>query len=1127
MRPYLLSRVGYNLKTATLCCLLGGIVPSVHATSVTGWAQHHAQSSTLLECMHSIEKQTGYVFIYPKEIQSELKQKKVGRIPSGSIDEVCPLLFEGTDLTYQINEKQVVVKKLPPQAGKKQQTTHKVTGIVTDESTGETLIGVSVSVKGDKSKGVITDAEGRYTIDVTKDTQLEFAYIGYKTQTLLVGDLGILNVRMTSADEQLGEVVVVGAGTQKKVSVTGAITSVKGSELRAPSASLTANIAGRLAGVVSMAGTGEPGSVSQFYIRGISTFGGRTEPLILLDGVEISIGDLDRIPAESIESFSILKDASATAIYGARGANGVMLVTTKSGKENTKAEIRVSFENSYYEPVKIPKYADGVTYMSTYNETQRSRHPEIASLPYSDDQLKYTAEGINPYVFPDVDWMDLIFKDNNMNQRMNMNLQGGGNRVTYYLGLQSNHTTGLINVPTEAPLNSNYNRWDYIFQNNIGYKVTNTTKLDLRINAQVGKSKGPLFSTQDLFNSIRLINPVAFPATFPAQDGENHIYFGRNDYQGNPYADASNGQTERSYSTLNATVNLNQDFSFILQGLSMSALVNLKAYSTSVFSSSFKPYYYEVIPDVWDASRPDFYLLKGVGDPGYNYITQDSSPKRNSDDTFYLDTRLNYQNRFGDHTVSGMLMYMMREFRYGDFPVNVLPKRNQGLSGRFTYDYKNKYLAEFNFGYNGTERLSRHSRYEFFPAASVGWVVSSENFWEPLRKAVDHFKIRASYGIVGSDETGTAAGRFLYLQEVNMSGYSFATGYDKTYSYAGPKITSFPVEGAHWERSKKFNLGVDFSFFNQVNATFEFFNEKRDRILMERGSFAYMMGYGVTPWSNVGKVTNSGFEASVNWRKDLTKDLYIDLRGSFTYNRSIVDFKDEPNYPYVWQTAKDKPLQRRDGFIALGLFQSEEEVAGSPDQSYFGGKVQPGDIKYQDVNGDGVINNEDKVMISPYGNMPRIQYGFGLSVNYKKLDFSVFFNGSAKRTLMLMNGIDGNTSLMPFTTPDSKQRTQLLQLVVDDYWSESNPNPDAAFPRLGTTYSDFRNNVQPSTFWTRNGSFLRFKTLEVGYSFPHIRMYFSGDNLAVFSPFKHWDPESWVDRYPFSRTFNLGFQLNF
>lgn len=999
-----------------------------------------------------------------------------------------------------------------------------LTGTVTDASTGEFLVGVSIRIKG-TSQGTITDLNGEFSIQVTSDTELEVTYIGYKKQTLLVGDLGVMAIRMQSDDEVLDEIVIIGAGTQKKVSVTGSISTIEGSTLKSPSSSLTNALAGKLAGVISMTQTGEPGANQNFYIRGINTFGGVATPLILLDGVEISVGDLNNIPPESIESFSILKDASATAIYGNRGANGVMLVNTKNGAENTKAKINVSLECSYFQPVNVTDFADGVTYMENYTEAQLARSTTgNVALKYTQERIDNTRAGVNPYVFPNVDWYDLIFKKGNYNQRANINVQGGGPRVTYYMSLQANHDTGLLNAPSDYIFDNNINTWTYNFQNNIAYKVTNTTEVNLRMMAQINNNKGPGYSTADMFGSVINANPVAFPAWFPrdSSDPEGIIRYGNTRLMGdilgqNPYEYMLSSYKETNWNTLNTSLSVKQDLGVITEGLSLNALVNFKNYAISYYTHSITPYYYAADPASWSAEQPEKYNVELL-QTGNPYLNQ-GSIQDDAAQTFYLDARLDWKRSFGRHNVTAMLMYMMREYRN-----DVLPSRNQGYSGRFTYDWSNRYLVEFNFGYNGSERLKEH-RFEFFPAMSLGWVVSEEKFWKPLAESVSFLKLRGSYGLVGSDQFDGSAPRFLYQNQIAMGGVGpFWTGMpDQEIQKSGPAFQTFAIQDAGWEHVRKLNIGVDAELFHQLRITLDYFRDIRTRILMARASWPAMLGYGgAKPWSNIGEVENRGVELSLNWKTELADDLWIDLRGNFTYNQNEYKYVDEPAYPYIWQTKTGKPLNTLTGYVAEGLFESEQEIAEWPDQSQLGASIRPGDIKYRDVDGDGQITSEDQVMLSPYNSIPRIQYGLGLNLTYKRLDFGVFFNGSAQRKIMINN-------IKPFVADDGTVTLDknLMQWIADSHWSESNPDPHAGYPRLGTTSADVANNMVASSYWMRNGNFIRFKTLEVGYTFPYCRVYFTGDNLAVFSPFKLWDPELSWNTYPLQRTFNIGVQFTF
>ena len=882
-----------------------------------------------------------------------------------------------------------------------------------------------------------------------------------------------------------------------------------------------------MAGVISTTSTGEPGQASEFYIRGINTFGGVATPLILLDGVEISSGDLNRIPAESIESFSLLKDASATAIYGNRGANGVMLVTTKSGAENSKTTVNVSLETSYFQPMNKVEFANGTTFMRTYNEAEQARSLTPITPRYSEEQILNTMNGVNPYIYPDVDWYKLLFKEGNFNQRANINVQGGGSRVKYYMSLQANHDTGLLDAPSDYYYNPNINNWEYNFQNNISYKMTSTTTIDMRMMAQIGNRKGPNYSTSDLYKSVMVANPVSFPAYFPAQDGDEHIRFGNTliksgKYGQNPYEYMMSSFKENNYNTLNTSIAINQDFSFITKGLSAKVLVNFKNYSSSDYNRTMASYFYEAKNGSYNPETNEYELT--LLRTGEDFVKQSDISKA-ADQTFYFDARVDWKRSFASHNMTAMFMYMMREYRNG-----ALPNRNQGYSGRLTYDYSNKYLLEFNFGYNGSERLAKEDRFELFPAASVGWIISSEKFWEPISEYVNHFKVRGSYGLVGSDAFNSGAQHFLYQNQVGIgNGSSYTTGLPtNSIERSGHSFNILAVQNAGWEHVKKLDIGTDISLFNQVNITFDYFHDHRDRILMKRASFPKILGYwGSTPWSNIGEVINQGVELSVNWNKQIGKDWIVDFRGNFTYNQNEYKYVDEPDYPYVWQTDTGKPLNTLKGYIAEGLFTSQEEIDNWADQSQLGANIMPGDIKYRDINGDGQITSEDKVLLSTYNNMPRIQYGLGLNVRYKKIDFGVFFNGSAKRKIMINSGYAPFISAGGDGDNSETLPRNLMQWIADEHWSVDNPNPNATYPRLGTTDADISNNTQESSYWLRNGNFLRFKTLEVGYNFPHCRVYFTGDNLAVFSPFKLWDPELSWNAYPLQRTFNLGVQLRF
>ncbi len=1006
-----------------------------------------------------------------------------------------------------------------------QQKVKTLTGTVVD-SAGEPIIGATVQQKG-STLGTITDVDGKFSINVGSNKGiLSISYIGMKTQEIpFDNSTKALKVTMEEDSETLEEVVVVGAGTQKKVSVTGAITSVKGAALKVPSTALSNSFAGRIAGVVAKQTSGEPGSGSEFYIRGIGTFGGRATPLILLDEVEISASDLNFVPAENIESFSILKDASATAIYGSRGANGVMIVTTKTGEYNSKAKINVTAENSFNYLNNFPEFVDGPRYMQLYNEASVARG---GSPRYTQEDIERTASGFNPLLYPNVDWSEVIFKDMAMRQRANINVSGGGTKAKYYMSLEASHEDGLLNTKKVYSWNNNINVMNYTFQNNITYKLTPTTTIQLNMNAQIRKTKSPNVSSTSLFQNILTTTPILFPVTYPQQEGVEHIMFGNAYISGttlypNPYSQMLTSFFEQNQNTLNTVLKIDQDLDFIVKGLKFNGWINFKNWASSYFSRSINPHFYGMVAGSYDPDDPNTtYELELLNTNGTEFISQ-SDVAKSMDQTFELQGALNYSTQIDLHNITAMLLYKQREYR-GDGAA--LPNRNQGVSGRVTWDYDHKYLAEFNFGYNGTERLAKSDRFGFFPAVSLGWVVSNEKFFEPMTRVISHFKLRGSYGLVGSDDLAAPGGsHYLYIDKIannqlNYLQYTFGeTG--GTSTKGGPMLTYYAQKGLGWEKVKKLDIGFDMTLFDDWTLTFDYFKDKRFDIFLHREAWPQSLAYHeAKPWSNVGKMNNEGVEFSLNYNKNINKDLNVSVMANFTYNANKIIYQDEPNYPSVWQMAVGKPYGYTKGYIADGLFRSQEEIDNSPQQN-LGSTPRVGDIKYRDINGDGIISDTDQCMISKYNTTPRIQYGFGATVNYKKFDFGIFFNGSGMRTIMTQ-GMD------PFCQGIGVGNRNVIDYIAENYFSEEKQNFDAAYPRLGLLTTDIANNRVASTYWMRNGSFMRLKNLEVGYRFPYGRVYVSAANLLTFSPFDQWDPElSGWNSYPLQRTFNVGFQLNF
>ena len=999
-----------------------------------------------------------------------------------------------------------------------------ISGIVVDKSSDkEPIIGANIFLKDRPGVGTTTDLDGRFKVQAHKGDVLIVNYIGYdKIEYFVTDSQTNLVLKMTPSATALDEVVVVGMGTQRKVSVVGAITSVDIGDLAVPATSLNNSLGGRVPGVISIQSSGEPGkNISEFWVRGIGTFGANSSALVLIDGLE---GDLSQVDPADVESFSVLKDASATAIYGARGANGVMIISTKGGDYNMKTKVNVSAENSFNIMSDFPEFVDGPRYMELYNEADLSRNPNKSKdqLLYSDRRIQLTRDGVNPYVYPNVDWQDVIFKKMTMTQRANINVSGGGTKVKYYMSLNVSHDSGLLNTEKAYSWNNNINIMNYTFQNNISYKLTPTTTIRMNMNAQIRQNKGPNINSADLFKMILTTTPVTFPATYPAQPGDTYIRYG-SDYQSsdylypNPYAQMMTSYKEQNANTLNTVIKVEQDFGFVTKGLKANIWVNFKNWSSSSYNRSITPYLFRAVG--YSEDSPLEYDLERIQE-GADYIAQ-SDIARSSDQTFEFQGNISYNRQFGLHNVGGMLMYRQREYRS-----DVLPNRNQGVSGRFTYDYGQRYLAEINFGYNGTERLAKKKRFGFFPAMSLGWVISNEKFFEPLKNAVNNLKVRASYGLVGSDDLAQAGGSYyLYIDKLTdnkLDQIKWTFGESMNHTLGGPEIAYYANLDAVWEKAKKFDIGVDMTLFDHWNITIDYFYDKRYDIFMERQSWPNSLGYGkAKPWGNVGKMDNKGVEFSLNYHKNFSKDLGASFQANLTYNKNKLVYKDEPDYPTIWKSETGKPYSRLTGYISEGLFQSQEEIDNSPEQMVGNSTPKVGDIKYRDLNGDGKITEDDQCMISKYGSVPRLQYGFGGTINYKKFDFGIFFSGSALRSI-LINGLD------PFLEGNRIPNKNVLKFIADNHWSVDNPNPNAEYPRLGLTTGDIGNNTVNSTYWLRNGSFLRLKNLEIGYKIPYGRIYVSGANLLRFSPFDLWDPElsSW-NSYPLQRTVNVGLQLNF
>ncbi|MDR2774851.1 MAG: TonB-dependent receptor [Tannerella sp.] len=1005
-----------------------------------------------------------------------------------------------------------------------------IKGKVMDQD-GNVLPGAVVRVQG-STTGVSVNDEGDYVLNaVPKGSVLEFLLVGYVTQEIRVaGDKTVINAILSEAAESLEDVTVVAFGTQKKESVIGSITTINPAELKIPSSNLTAALAGNMAGIIAYQRSGEPGrDNADFFVRGITTFGANTNPLILIDNVELTSTDLARLQPDDIASFSIMKDATATALYGARGANGVILVTTKRGSDGP-AKIFVRLENSISTPTRNIELADPITFMKLHNEAVLTRDP-LGELPYSKDKIENTLQpGYSPYIYPANDWYRMLFRDYAINQRANLSVSGGSSVARYYVSGAFTQDNGVLKVDKRNSFNNNIDFKNYNLRANVDVNITKKTELSVRLTGNFDNYTGPVNSGEAVYDMVVHSNPVLFPAYYPVDEDfkyVKHIMFGNvASIYTNPYAEMVRGYQDRSRSQMLAQLAINQNLDFITKGLSLRSLMNISRLAEFSVSRAYNPYWYRLL-DNYDSFTGEYHLER-INENGTEYLVYSESPKT-VESTMYTETALNYDNTFGKHNASALLVFMTREAlaaNQGNMQLS-LPSRNVGISGRATYSFDSRYFVEFNFGYNGSERFAVNHRWGFFPSAGVGWMISNEKFWEKLKPVINNLKLRYSYGLVGNDRIGNNSDRFFYLSQIRMDEWNRGARFGENIDNGGPgtKIDRYANDAITWETATKQNYAVELGLFNKLNIIAEYFSEYRSNILMTRTAIPATMGLQAEVKANVGEAASRGIDIQMDYRQSWNTDFWTAARMNFTYATSQYKVYEEPEYKERWRSRIGGSLSQMHGYIAERLFMDDAEAQNAPPQ-LFGGEYRGGDIKYTDINGDMQITPADMV---PVGNpqSPEIIYGFGLSAGYKGFDVSVFFQGLANESFWI-----NASSTAPF-----QGQTQLLKAYADSHWSEEHQDMYALWPRLSPVINP--NNVQTSTWFMRDGSFLRLKQAEIGYTIQgswqqklhihQLRFYVSGTNLLLFSKFKLWDVEMAGDGlgYPIQRVFNIGLNLTF
>ena len=1127
-----------------LCFLLLGIDYSF--ASYNNYSQFKTLSvsvsnSTLREVLKTIEKSSQFVFFYLDDAVN-LERKVSIDSKNKNIEEILSELFEGTSCTYRISDRQIFISGKAPASTEQQQNKRKISGRVTDIK-GEPLIGVNVTVDGD-ANGSITNMDGLYEIFVTKKSVvLKFTYIGFKTSEIRTNaSTNIYDVTLEEQVNELEETVIVGYGTQRKISNIGAQSSMKMEDIKTPSASLTTTLAGRLAGVVAVQRTGEPGKdAADIWIRGIST-PNTSSPLVLVDGVERSFNDID---PEDIESLTTLKDASATAVYGVRGANGVILIKTKPGKVG-KPTVSADYYESFTRFTKMVDLADGITYMNAANEAMRN---DGIATKYTEDQIRNTIAGKDPYLYPNVDWLKEIFNDWGHNRRVNVNVRGGSEKVAYYASVSYFNETGMTvtdkNIDTYDS-KMKYSR--YNFTTNLNIDVTPTTKVEIGAQGYLGEGNYPAISSADLYNAAMSISPVEYPKMFFV-NGEAFVPgTSTNNNFNNPYSQA----TRRGYDNLTknqiySNLRVTQDLDMLTKGLKLTAMYAFDVYNEIHVHQDRAESTYNFL----DTSVP--YDMNGQpilqriyeGSNVLSYKQETSGNKKT-----YLEASLNYDRTFNDdHRVSALFLFNQQSkllYPKGTLE-DAIPYRMMGIAGRATYSWKDRYFAEFNIGYNGAENFSPKHRFGTFPAFGVGWVVSNEKFWQPLSKAVSFLKIRYTDGKVGNSEVSDR--RFMYLDQMKENGdYGYKFGPNGT-KWAGYETVNMAVD-LIWEESRKQDLGIDLKLFNDdLSIVFDLFKERRENILLKREhSMPSFLGYNTSaPYGNIGIIENKGFDGTIEYNKRINKDWVIALRGNVTFNKDKWIQGELPEQKYEWMNQYGRNINGAKGYVAEGLFTQAEiddmarweslsaankAITPKPFASQFG-TVKAGDIKYKDLNNDGQIDAYDQTYISR-GDVPTTVYGFGFTVGWKDLSVGMMFQGVAGAERVL-NG----SSINPFNGGGGSGN---LYSNIDDRWTEENPDQNAFYPRLsyGSETTSNINNFQKSTWWVRNMNFLRLKTLQVSYNLPkpwvnkvHLKnaaVYVMGTNLFTLSRFKLWDPELNTDNgasYPNTTSYSVGINFTF
>ncbi len=1089
-------------------------------SSATGYSQQvtlSEKNAPLKKVLQQISKQSGYTFFYDARYFNDTRRISLD-VTNTPLEKVLTECFTGQPFTYEVLDRTIIVKRRPENENNPTSVLSWVlSGKVTNEKE-EVLPGATIKVLG-TSKGAVTDVFGKFLVEIgNENDSLSVTFIGYKTQVIHPGAAKSITIKLLPdlENQKLNDVVIVGFGKQKKVSVTGAVSTVKVSEVQqSATASLSNAIGGRLPGIITRQSSGEPGyDAASVFIRGFSTINGSRTPLILVDGIE---RDMNNLNVQEIESFSVLKDASATAVYGIRGANGVILINTKRGVEGRP---RVSFrtETARLTALRLPEYINSYEYGLLCNEAMANVGKPAF---FTQEELQKFKDQSDPYLYPDVDWINTTLKKNTLQTINNLSLTGGNQTFRYYTNVGFTLVDGIYREDPTVPYKTNSSMKRYNFRSNVDVNITKNLKMDLSLGGIIQNSNYPGASAGAIFEYLRWTPNNAFPVknpngSVPAKNG----FLNRSPY----VVSTQTGYEKQFRNNIQSSLGTTWDLSsLVTQGLSLRGLFAYDFYNF-MRNTRFKvPATFQYLGK--DANGVDKYAPIG-GEQALSYGTGYDANRAS-----YLELSANYDRAFGKHRVGGLILGNRREYvnLSAGTSIGNIPFRRQGLASRVTYDYDSRYLLEFNGGYNGSENFPKGKRYGFFPSGAVGWVVSNENFWN--KNVVSSLKLRGSYGKVGNDQIG--GDRFLFQSTINKNApASYLFGENQTYQTGTFQESLIGNPNVTWEVATKANVGVDLELLNgKITLTVDAFKERRSGILIRRGQIPISAGYpgDIIPYANLGIVNNKGMDGSLEIKNRTKSGFYYSFQANFTYAHNIIIEDDSPVRPLAYQNSRGQSIDRPYGYEAIGLFKDQEDIDKSPSQTTLQAIIRPGDIKYKDLNGDGVINANDQTYFG-FPRNPELMFGFGGTVAWKGIDMSIFFTGATRTNLFLQ----GRST---FAFLDGVDSYNVMREYYDNRWKPGADNTNAKYPSVIDLKST--NNYITNTLYMKNGNYLRLKSAEIGYSFNQalmkrigiagIRAFVNGTNLAIWDHIKVVNPENdnGEGTYPLQSSINIGAQVNF